>query len=67
MPKCQLEICSTKCAIIIGYCSYCKNNFCGQHRLPEDHMCENMEDCKKKKFNLNAKKVMSEKCVSKKL
>lgn len=64
MPKCHITDCNNKAILIVGSCNYCKHNYCGTHRLPEEHLCENMEELRKNKFNLNAKKVMSEKCVA---
>lgn len=30
------------------FCDHCHKYFCGKHRLPFDHDCENIEDWKKR-------------------
>ena len=40
-------------------CKFCKNSFCGNHRLPEMHKCPNLDDCKKKAFDDNTQKLTS--------
>ena len=31
-------------------CSYCKDKFCAEHRLPEDHRCVKLFQIRSKKF-----------------
>ena len=47
---------------IIGECVYCSGKYCARHRLPESHMCQNMQSCKQQSFNANHSKVMNGKC-----
>ncbi len=64
--KCQYRTCKRKRSII-GHCKYCKNIFCNNHRLPEDHICINLEnyrnECKKNNENI----LMKQKCVVEKI
>jgi predicted nucleic acid binding AN1-type Zn finger protein len=32
------------------YCSYCKDPFCSEHRLPEEHRCVKLTQIRAKKF-----------------
>lgn len=65
--KCFVSDCSSRVAMLIGDCKYCKEKFCGFHRLPESHKCSNMNGCKQEHFERNQKKVMDNKCVGNKL
>ena len=31
-------------------CNYCKDPFCAEHRLPEDHLCVKLTQIRAKKF-----------------
>ncbi|KAK2746489.1 hypothetical protein FQN57_003115 [Myotisia sp. PD_48] len=53
-PRCQFKECRAFAQAIIGDCNFCKQLFCGQHRLLEAHMCPNLEDCKKELWAQNA-------------
>lgn len=64
---CDFESCTERAILIVGDCRYCSLKFCGQHRLPEDHLCVNMEQCRSEKFKQNEDKVMREKCVARKI
>ena len=64
--KCQNQDCKKNVDIIVGDCNYCKKNFCQKHRLPEDHSCQNLEDCRKSAFTKNSNKLTQERCVSNK-
>ena len=44
--RCAANDCKGKTAPIIGWCKYCDLNFCGNHRLPEVHLCSNLKICK---------------------
>ena len=65
--RCFLEGCSDRIAKIIGDCRYCSSKFCGKHRLPETHLCPNMQTCKQQSFEKNSNKLMNEKCVANKV
>jgi len=64
--KCALQECKRKAAII-GGCRFCSQTFCAKHRLPEDHVCAAMADCKKQQFDQNKEKLLREKCVARKV
>ena len=72
MPKkkktfCKFDSCNGRYVPLIGDCSYCELKYCEIHRLPEDHHCDKINDCKKESFNQNKAKLLSEKTVSKKI
>lgn len=53
--RCNYENCYQKSVILVGLCKYCRNSHCLKHRLPEEHKCKNMEECKlvaKEKLNV---------------
>ena len=62
MARCNYthESCNKKQALIIGFCKFCKKNFCTEHRLPESHHCEFLNDCKSCSFVKNKEKLLSE-------
>ena len=66
-PRCTFSECKRKCALFIGNCSYCKSKYCDIHRLPEIHLCSNMQDCKDIHFQRNQDKLLAEKCVAPKV
>ena len=65
--KCQHTECKSKILSIGISCSGCNKKFCGKHRLPEMHFCENLQELKNKKFEENKQKLIGEKCVLKQL
>eukprot|EP01087_Luapelamoeba_hula_P012539 TRINITY_DN34_c0_g1_i3.p1 TRINITY_DN34_c0_g1~~TRINITY_DN34_c0_g1_i3.p1 ORF type:complete len:221 (-),score=41.86 TRINITY_DN34_c0_g1_i3:107-769(-) len=65
--KCAFGECSKRTVSIIGDCRFCKSSFCGQHRLPETHVCPEMKSCRQASFEKNKEKLMSEKCVGNKM
>ena len=65
--KCFLATCTDRVANIIGHCSYCKEEYCGKHRLPEAHACANIRGCKQAHYERNVSKLMNEKCVGDKI
>jgi len=67
MPKCIIKECLNRTTLIIGDCKYCKKSFCSPHRLPEDHKCENLEECKKEHFQRNHALVMGGKLIKSKV
>ena len=36
-------------------CNYCKDPFCSEHRLPEDHRCVKLSQIRAKRFGKNVK------------
>ena len=46
MPKvrCSFEGCKAVARPISGDCDFCQGHFCSNHRLLEDHKCQNLED-----------------------
>jgi len=65
--KCPIPDCRGRTVLVVGDCRFCKASFCGKHRLPEDHCCKEMETCKQASFDKNKDKLMSEKCVARKV
>jgi len=65
--RCAKDGCSDKVVKIIGECRYCTKKYCGKHRLPESHACENMESCRQAAADKLSGKLLSEKCVAQKV
>lgn len=65
MKRCQHPDCKNKILSMAICCGQCHKKFCAKHRLPEDHLCENLQELKDKKFQENSEKLMREKCVLK--
>lgn len=65
--RCNYENCNNKAATIIGDCSYCSLKYCISHRLPEAHLCTNIQECKDISFKRNQDKLLSEKCIAAKV
>jgi len=65
--KCCFGECSKRAVLITGDCRFCQSQFCGSHRLPEDHACQSMDSCRQAAFDRNKNKLMNEKCVSQKV
>ncbi|KAG9046768.1 hypothetical protein FS837_003698 [Tulasnella sp. UAMH 9824] len=69
--RCQFKNGETPCSSaairIVGDCPHCESHFCGQHRLPEQHACVNLESCKAAAFEKNREKLEGERTVSSKL
>jgi ubiquitin C len=61
--KCAFGSCPDKVVKIIGDCRYCQHKFCGKHRLPEAHACNELQSCRQASFDKNAGKLMKEKCI----
>jgi predicted nucleic acid binding AN1-type Zn finger protein len=59
--------CGKKNAYIIGNCKFCNNCFCLNHRLPESHNCEKLQECCEIAREKNKIKLMNEKCVASKI
>ncbi|KAL2142228.1 hypothetical protein VTI28DRAFT_1426 [Corynascus sepedonium] len=62
MPKvkCSFEDCKLAAQRIVGDCTFCQGSFCKNHRLLEDHKCQNLEDCKREAFEQNANQLNRE-------
>ncbi|KAF7338384.1 Syntaxin-like protein [Mycena venus] len=57
--RCQFQVdtdeqCNSAALRIVGQCALCRAQFCGDHRMPEHHSCNALEDCKQQAFNLSA-------------
>lgn len=60
--KCGINDCFKKCCIAnVGFCNYCKVDFCRFHRLPEEHLCKKMETIQKESKLKLEKKLLSTK------
>ncbi|KAI8799422.1 hypothetical protein BJ742DRAFT_664237, partial [Cladochytrium replicatum] len=59
--------CNDKIVKVVGHCRYCELDFCSAHRLPEAHVCQNMQSCRQASFDKNAGKLLGEKCVASKV
>ena len=65
-PRCF--VCRKKTKTLIPfYCSYCNNNFCNYHRLPEEHNCENYNIVIINSFISNKKKLIANKIEESKI
>lgn len=51
------SVCSQR---MVGECPKCSKNFCGQHRLPEDHACPALQTFRKAAFDENMKRLNKE-------
>ena len=64
MPRCKYHDCKIKVAKYgLGHCEHCDKKYCGRHRLPESHSCDNLsafQDEKKKKVT---DKILADRCV----
>ena len=47
--------CQSKIGLLEFICIFCKQKFCTHHRLPEDHICPNLESAKNKQKKLMRK------------
>ncbi|KAL4077014.1 hypothetical protein V8B97DRAFT_2003926 [Scleroderma yunnanense] len=81
--RCQLQAespCNSAVLRIVGQCPHCRAEFCGavivrpvlscetlQHRLPEHHNCNKLEDCRQQAFERNKAKLESERTVASKM
>jgi predicted nucleic acid binding AN1-type Zn finger protein len=61
--NCGYETCTRFQAKIIGDCKFCLKSFCLFHRLPEEHSCNKIEECKRRSYDDN--KMRIEKYVNK--
>lgn len=65
--KCVFDQCNKRAVLITGFCNYCNNNYCNKHRLPEDHICPEMNKCQKDHFDRNMEKLINQKSNNKKV
>ncbi|KAK0240246.1 hypothetical protein EDD85DRAFT_824852 [Armillaria nabsnona] len=70
--RCQFQIntesqCNSAALRLVGACPHCLAQFCGAHRLPEHHSCNNLEDCRQQAFLKNKEKLESERTVASKM
>ncbi|KAF7440403.1 hypothetical protein PC9H_000748 [Pleurotus ostreatus] len=68
--RCQLQAetpCNSAVLRIVGECPMCRHQFCGEHRLPEHHNCNQLEDCRKQAYERNKLKLESERTVASKM
>jgi hypothetical protein len=42
--RCSFEGCKSVVQRFVGDCAFCQGHFCSDHRLLEDHKCQNLED-----------------------
>jgi len=61
--RCTYKECKDAAQRIIGDCGFCEGNFCGKHRLLEDHKCEGLEDCKKESHERNKEQLERERTL----
>jgi len=61
--RCTFKECRDFAQRIIGDCAFCEGNFCGKHRLLEDHKCDGLEDCKKESHERNKEQLERERTV----
>jgi len=65
--RCYSNDCKSKINKVIGHCKYCEYNFCGPHRLPENHDCENIHDCRDEAYLVNEQRLIDGKIKSQKI
>ncbi|KAI0780760.1 hypothetical protein BD413DRAFT_608009 [Trametes elegans] len=68
--RCQLQSeprCNQAVLRLVGQCPHCRLEFCGTHRMPEHHECQNLESCRQQAFEKNKAKLESERTVASKM
>ncbi|KAI0692390.1 nuclear protein [Cytidiella melzeri] len=68
--RCQFESevrCNSAALRIVGQCPHCRADFCGTHRMPEHHNCQNLASCRQQAFEKNKAKLESERTVASKM
>jgi predicted nucleic acid binding AN1-type Zn finger protein len=63
----QKGACQERANRLTGMCRWCQHQFCGRHRLPEDHQCPNLHGCRQQSHDKNSNKLLSGKCVADKV
>tara|TARA_Y100000768_G_scaffold389010_1_gene390183 strand:- start:59 stop:397 length:339 start_codon:yes stop_codon:yes gene_type:complete len=66
--KCCFSGCNNNFSLSIGHCKWCSTedksmDFCTYHRLPEQHNCPNIKDCKAFAININKDKLNKQKSI----
>ncbi|KAG2221880.1 hypothetical protein INT45_012524 [Circinella minor] len=65
--RCTYNNCTGRVVKIIGECRYCDSKYCGRHRLPESHSCNNITSCRQDAYEKNTSKLLRERCVASKV
>jgi ubiquitin len=65
--KCQFPNCGDRALNIVGTCRFCTQCYCGKHRLPETHVCSNLDSCKQQSLNRLVNRLEVEKCEGQKV
>jgi predicted nucleic acid binding AN1-type Zn finger protein len=68
--RCQFsatEQCNQAALRIVGTCSHCTQHYCATHRLPEQHGCNKLEDCRQEAFSRNKARLEAERTVASKM
>ncbi|KAI0134722.1 AN1-type zinc finger protein [Xylariales sp. AK1849] len=58
--RCKADDCKDAVQRMFGDCGFCERQFCAKHRLPEDHKCAGLDDCKKESHDRNAAQLNKE-------
>ncbi|KAK6064729.1 AN1-type zinc finger protein [Seiridium cupressi] len=58
--RCKADDCKEAVQRMFGDCGFCQRQFCAKHRLPEDHTCSGLDDCKKMAHEQNAAQLNQE-------
>jgi len=64
---CAVGGCNAKVVKIVGQCRYCQGGYCAKHRLPEAHLCVEMQSCRQASHDKNAGKLLSERVATHKV
>lgn len=67
MGICNYNECKLKYRELISLCNYCNKNYCSKHRIPESHLCEELNFIKENSKKLLVNELLNSKVVSKKL
>lgn len=62
-----VERCGSAALRMVGECPRCEKNYCGAHRLPEDHACPAMAGFRKAAFDENRNKLTKEATIVSKI
>jgi len=65
--RCAFDNCKNKILSIGINCHKCKLYYYGNHRLPEDHKCDYLQEIKDDAHNNLSATLISQKCVSAKI
>lgn len=65
--RCAFEGCKHKILSIGINCHKCKQYFCGNHRLPEEHICPYMQEIKEEAHTNLSNILQQQKCVAAKI